>query len=291
MNICKFFINNINGGINFKMYRFFKYCFLLVLLISTSLFLGASTSQIQNERDDFFALIHHYPTYNDQYYDLYYKEYQINQNIIYTLNKVNHPDFLNIKDEKQRSFTFKDENSLSHLFVNQNYGLESDFSTPDLVEVVFPKIERKNQNMLIHMQTQNMYQQLYLEATLLNLNLIIFSAYRDYDYQKNIYNQSEDLTYVAKPGHSEHHTGEAIDIATTNSGLTIHFENTREFLFLKNNAHRFGFILRYPKGKENITGYSYEPWHFRYVGIDIATYIFEHDITLEEYIYQFIEIY
>lgn len=273
------------------MYRFFKYCFLIFLLLSTSSFLKAATFQNNYQKDDFLTLISGYQTYNEQYYDLYYKEYQTNQNIIYSLNKVNHPNFLSIKNNIQHSFTFWDNENIAHLFVNQNYGLEIDFSTPHLVEVTFPKIERQNQKMLINEETQKMYQMLYLEATLLNLNFVIFSAYRNYDYQNNIYTHSTNLNYVAKPGHSEHHTGEAIDIATTTSGLTIHFENTREFLFLKNNAHRFGFILRYPKEKENITGYSYEPWHYRYVGIDIATYIFEHNITLEEYIYQFIEIY
>lgn len=273
------------------MYRFLKYCFCFILLMTMFLFLSASAIQKQNEKDDFLTLIGTYTTYNHQYYDRYYTEYQFNQNIIYTLNKVNHPNFLNVQQRTQKSFTFQDEKRVSHLFINQTYGLESNFSTPNLVEVTVPKIERKGQTMLIDATTQTMYQQLYLEATLLHLNLMIFSAYRDYDYQKSIYNQSTDLQYVAKPGHSEHHTGEAIDIATTDSGLTIHFENTREFLFLKNNAHRFGFILRYPKEKETITGYAYEPWHFRYVGVEIATYIFEHDITLEEYIYQFVEIY
>ena len=67
------------------------------------------------------------------------------------------------------------------------------------------------------------------------------------------------------------------------------FETSKEFPWMKENAHRYGFILRYPKEKQYITGYGYEPWHYRYVGVDVATYIYEHDITFEEYYAYFVE--
>lgn len=67
------------------------------------------------------------------------------------------------------------------------------------------------------------------------------------------------------------------------------FENTEEFDWIKNNAHKYGFILRYPEGKEYLTGYKYEPWHYRYVGVDVATYIYEEDIVFEEYYAYFCE--
>ena len=123
------------------------------------------------------------------------------------------------------------------------------------------------------------------------------SAYRSYSYQKNLYNKYLDRekanyphlstselmiivdTYSARPGTSDHQTGLTIDFSPINDS----FVNTKAFTYLKNNAHKFGFILRYPKGKENITGYKYEPWHWRFVGRDAATYIYEHGITLEEY--------
>ena len=89
---------------------------------------------------------------------------------------------------------------------------------------------------------------------------------------------------VALPKTSEHHTGLAIDVAMIKNGVyTDDLEDTEEEIkWLHNNCYKYGFILRYPKGKENITGYSYEPWHFRYVG-DIAEYLTKNNLTLEEY--------
>ena len=91
-------------------------------------------------------------------------------------------------------------------------------------------------------------------------------------------------TYSARAGHSEHQTGLAIDISRRDIGLTSNFMFTNEYLYLKNNAHRFGFINRYPMDKEIITGYLFEPWHYRFVGVDIATEIYLNNITLEEYL-------
>ena len=92
-------------------------------------------------------------------------------------------------------------------------------------------------------------------------------------------------TFSARAGHSEHQTGYAVDVTTPavaqqNLGA---FEYTKEFTWMANNAHKFGFILRFPNGKSNITGYIYEPWHYRYVGVDAAKQIKEENLTLEEY--------
>ena len=93
------------------------------------------------------------------------------------------------------------------------------------------------------------------------------------------------MLVVANPGFSEHQTGLAMDISSlsANRDLTEEFGETIEGKWLKENAHLFGFILRYPKGKESITGYQYEPWHFRYVGEKVAPIIFSKNLTLEEY--------
>ena len=91
--------------------------------------------------------------------------------------------------------------------------------------------------------------------------------------------------YSARPGTSEHQTGLCVDFMTlTMTNLDNSFEETDDFQWLAQNAHRFGFILRYPKGKTDITGYIYEPWHFRYVGREAATEIYYRGITLEEYV-------
>jgi D-alanyl-D-alanine carboxypeptidase len=90
--------------------------------------------------------------------------------------------------------------------------------------------------------------------------------------------------YVAYPGQSEHQTGLAVDITTVsrNCYLTECFADTSDGQWLANNSYKYGFTLRYPKGKESITGYQYEPWHFRYVGIDLATALYESELTLDE---------
>ena len=93
-------------------------------------------------------------------------------------------------------------------------------------------------------------------------------------------------SYSALPGQSEHQTGLCIDFITSDMGteLTEAFENTQAFAWLSENAYKFGFILRYPKGKESITGYTYEPWHYRFVGREAATDIHNGNMTLEQYL-------
>ncbi len=92
------------------------------------------------------------------------------------------------------------------------------------------------------------------------------------------------LSYSALPGASEHQSGLCVDFVTSTAMLTESFENTEAFDWLSLNAYRFGFILRYPANKTQITGYTYEPWHFRFVGREAATEIRFHDLTLEEFL-------
>ena len=126
-------------------------------------------------------------------------------------------------------------------------------------------------------------------------NIRAVSTYRSYNYQNTLYNRyvKEDGieladTYSARPGHSEHQTGLAVDVDNKVSSYTS-FGNTKEFEWLKHNCYKYGFILRYTKENEWITGYKDEPWHYRYVGVDIATYIYNHNMTFEEYYVRFIE--
>jgi D-alanyl-D-alanine carboxypeptidase len=110
-----------------------------------------------------------------------------------------------------------------------------------------------------------------------NVSLKSISAYRNYEYQNILYKISYKS---AKAGYSEHQTGFSLDINMDN----INFKKTLEYNWLSKNAYKYGFILRYPKNKENITGYTFEPWHFRYVGKKHAKYIYMQGLTLEEYI-------
>lgn len=131
-------------------------------------------------------------------------------------------------------------------------------------------------------------EELFKVAKSENITLIGSSAYRSYKCQVKVLKDEIRLKgvdyankYVSKPGKSEHQSGLSIDV--TNEAR--YFDKTSpEAKWLASNAHRFGFILRYPEGKEDITGYNYEPWHIRYVGKDAAKEIYEKNITLEEYL-------
>jgi len=134
------------------------------------------------------------------------------------------------------------------------------------------------------------FEKLSLDASKLGYTIIAVSTYRSYDYQEKLFSnyvKNKGYEYAsnccAKAGFSEHQTGLAVDVEGSNHDYD-NFEDCKEFNWMKNNAHKYGFILRYPKGKEDITGFKYEPWHYRYVGIDIATYIYNNNLTLEEYL-------
>lgn len=118
------------------------------------------------------------------------------------------------------------------------------------------------------------------------IDIKIISAYRSNDYQEYLYNKYKDRNgqedadrYSARPGHSEHETGLAIDI----NDVSQAFENTDAFKWLSENAHLYGYILRYPKGMEHRTGYIYEPWHYRFVGQEHAKAIKDEGIIFDAY--------
>ena len=125
------------------------------------------------------------------------------------------------------------------------------------------------------------YVSMWNDANEQGLVLLVNSSYRTFEEQQEQYDMSND-DYASRPGYSEHQTGLALDIVS--DGVQGNeFENTDEFKWLQENAHKYGFILRYPKDKEYITGYNYESWHYRYVGKDLATKVKESGLTYDEY--------
>lgn len=131
-------------------------------------------------------------------------------------------------------------------------------------------------------------------ALLEDFSLVAFSTYRSFDYQTDLYKRyverdgvEEADRYSARPGYSEHQTGLAFDIGEVNREehwVSSSFGGTEAGKWLATNAHTYGFILRYPEGKEFVTGYMHESWHFRYVGEEIAQDIYKNKGTLEEYL-------
>ncbi len=144
-------------------------------------------------------------------------------------------------------------------------------------------------------ETQNAFNKLHADAANLGYNLTIGSGFRSYNTQANLYNnyvardgQAAADTYSARAGHSEHQTGLAFDVCEHTSPDTCinnGFDNTSQAKWISENCYKYGLIVRYPQGKDAITGYMYESWHLRYVGVDLATKLYNNGnwITLEEY--------
>ncbi len=179
--------------------------------------------------------------------------------------------------KETRKVIVKDKNSFTTeltyinkiLLVNKKYGLPSTYN---------PGVNPEAAIALKNLQNQ---------ATANGHNIPLLSGFRSYSRQRTIYNNYVQIdgqtladTYSARPGHSEHQTGLAFDVGE----ISDYYGDTPAGIWLANNAHHFGFIIRYPKGKTHITGYKYEPWHIRYVGIEHATNIYNQQITLEEYL-------
>lgn len=172
------------------------------------------------------------------------------------------------------------------VLVNKNHKLSKDYIPSDLEKI---SLKYATEEKYLRKEAKVAFERLSEEAKLRNYKIVATSTYRSYEYQDKLYNyyvETQGLEYAdlcsARPGHSEHQTGLAVDVMGSNNDYD-RFEESIEFTWMRNNAHKFGFILRYPKGKENITGFKYEPWHYRYVGVDVATEIYQNDITLEEY--------
>ncbi len=128
-----------------------------------------------------------------------------------------------------------------------------------------------------------------------NLKIRVSSAYRSYTYQVNLYNRyvrSDGValadTYSARPGYSEHQSGLVVDLSRNFESFDT-FENTDEYKWMVANSYKYGFILRYPKGKEKITTYTFESWHYRYIGVELAKKVHDSGLTFDEYYVRYLE--
>lgn len=177
------------------------------------------------------------------------------------------------------------------VLVNKQYAVSRDYYPTDMVDI--DGSLSTNQNLKVKREAYDAYLSMLADAKKEGLNFAICSAYRSYALQESLYNNSlaaNGKEYTEKmfayPGQSEHHTGYAIDVtsASMNWGLSQNYTDYPDGAWITKHCSEYGFIIRYPKGKEDITGYMYEPWHIRYVGVDAAKEITEQGITLEEYL-------
>lgn len=229
------------------------------------------------------------------------EKYYIDKNLERYLSymKIN-PDFslekivrnVNVNlDKKQYEDTFKTNvNDGVLMLVNKYYYLTEDYEPNDLVTLTAKY--NKGTNSKMRKEAANAFMKMADAAMLDNIVIKNASGYRSYNYQVSLYDnyvkkdgkEAAD-TYSARPGFSEHQTGFVSDINIIDTS----FENTDDFLWLHDNAYKYGFILRFPKDKEDVTGYQYEPWHYRYVGKKAAKTIHDEELTLEEYYAYYIE--
>lgn len=179
-----------------------------------------------------------------------------------------------------------------YIIANKHYALGSDYVPENLVQLSNKYGTGKNNQMV--QVAKDAFESLCKAAEDQGYTIRGISGYRSYEYQEELYNnyvlqdgKDEADTYSSRAGHSDHQTGLAIDVSDGDTPYTS-FGETDESRWMQDNAYLYGFILRFPEGKENITGYQYESWHYRYVGVDIATYIHENNITFEEYYEMFI---
>ncbi|MFS0674771.1 D-alanyl-D-alanine carboxypeptidase family protein [Ornithinibacillus sp. 179-J 7C1 HS] len=199
------------------------------------------------------------------------------------------------KDEKLDEETVIISNPYEILaLINKQNALPKDFKPSDLVvpDVRFPFVEDLPKKQMRKVAADAL-EKLFAAADLESLDLFAQSGFRSYERQDYLFasyvsnhGEQEANTFSAKPGESEHQSGLTMDVTSphVNYGLVVEFGDTEEGIWLKEHAAEYGFIIRYPEGKEDITLYQYEPWHLRYVGVKAATEIMERGITLEEYL-------
>ena len=254
-------------------------CLIIIVTSAITFFFFINKKDIDTTNNRYNSIRHYKSKYLSRY--KLYEEKNPKKNIEQIITEVNigldKPFYTNTNEVK---------NITNTMLVNKYYYLNKEYVPDNLIKIDFTSLTKTAGKAFIELK---------LNAQKDNLNIIAISGYRSYTYQEKLYNKYVKIdgkekadTYSAKPGHSEHQTGLAVDIS---NGITsyMNFENTDEYKWMINNAYKYGFILRYPKGKETITGYNYESWHYRYVGINIATYIKKHNITFDEYYVRFIE--
>lgn len=239
---------------------------------------------LDNKHDEYLDEYLKLPYFKKEYLERYLK-YKISSKltnaediVTYVNIGLDYDYYDNVKDVKE----YNDE-----LIVNKYNKLASSY-VPKLV-TLDDKYGISTRKQQMTESAANAFAKLCEAAALEGLTIKSGSAYRSYDYQLNLYNRyvaqdgkEEADTYAARAGHSEHQTGLATDIMDDNYNYLS--EGDPEYEWLINNSYKYGFILRYPKEKEHITGYMFEAWHFRYLGEELATEVYNSKLTYEEYL-------
>lgn len=202
-----------------------------------------------------------------------------------------------IKDEITQEEIIEQEKAKQEEKIKEALSLYKEGETPLYIDgiLVVNKDYRLPENFTneLNAEVLEQFEVMKADAKKEGLDINIRSGFRSTETQTMLYNNyvqrdgvEKANRYSAKPGHSEHETGLAIDISNGDYTTSIGdwFNDTPQAKWLYENAHKYGFILRYPEGKEDITGYKYESWHYRYVGVEHSQYFNQNNLTLEEYL-------
>ncbi len=243
------------------------------------------TTTVSSENDiAAFSALSHFVEENAEYYVEYQAKHPLLEAstvVTYVNIGLNRPFYTGIK-------TIQDTGSLM-VFCNKYNALPENYEPSDLT-MISSENSISGRTLYLRKEAAEAFEKLCKAARAEGYTIIGQSAYRSYSYQKSLYDsyvasdgQTAADTYSARPGHSEHQTGLAIDVK--NAELAYNqFGKTAEYQWAKDNIHKYGFVIHYIPNSEWITGYKTEEWHFRYVGISAATEIYQMGITLDEYL-------
>ena len=246
-----------------------------------------TTEKVKEKEDNEFSKLSYYKKENLDRYKAY-KTNNPNLSIEDIVTRVN----LNLDKEIYTDTRPSTNLNTNYLLVNKFNYLDSNY-IPENLELLNNSYAKSG--IYLVKEAKDNIERLIDKAKNDGMNIRVISAYRSYSYQENLYNnyvkndgvENAD-TYSARPGYSEHQTGLVVDVTRAFDDFN-NFENTNEYNWMLENAHNYGFILRYPKDKEDITTYSFEAWHYRYVGVELAQKIKASNLTFDEYYVRYLE--
>jgi len=234
------------------------------------------TMEYNEKLDEIVSQTYYIPSNLDKYLEYSKKE----ENVELVISLVN----VGADSEFYSNTTMTDTSKGYAMLVNKYHYLDAGYEASNIVDISNWYAYNGHS---ADKEVNSQYVKMWKAAEKQGLKFLVNSSYRTLEEQQDEYDSYGD-EYASRPGFSEHQTGLALDIVT-HGDTGNEFENTDEFKWLQKNAHKYGFILRYPKGKENITGYEYESWHYRYLGIELATKVYESGLTYDEYYAYFCE--
>lgn len=277
-----------------------KRIIIIILLIIFAFFLAFITKIFENRLHHIETINSYEPFKKIKYYkkengERYIRYYEKNNNLNYEdiVTEVNIGLDYGFYNYIKKTDIKKD----TLMLINKFQKLDENYIPNDLEEINNKYFIYGNKDKrLLRKEAKYYFEKLSEDSIKNNTPVYGQSAYRSYQNQEYLYNYAKknsnnpDLD-TARAGHSEHQTGLTIDVSSNKKGNMLQFEKTNSFQWMKDNAYKYGFILRYPKGKENIHGFIYEPWHYRYVGLKVAKDMHNNysNLTYDEYYYKFIE--